>query len=124
MVYQRIQRGRGLGGFLKPLFNLFRRVAPLASKAVHSPLARNIGREVAKAGLNVTADAISGNNISDSTSMEVDKARRRVGAALKRASTILESTSMKKMKTSNSKNSRGGKKKHSKKVNARGGNLF
>ena len=123
MVYQRIQRGRGLGGFLKPLFSLFRRAVPLVSKAVKSPLAKNIGREIAKAGLNVTADAISGNNVKDSVGKEVHIARKRVSSALKHASTTLKSSAPKK-KHSSPKNTHVKKKSRTRKKGVKGGNLF
>lgn len=97
-LLQRVQRGRGIGSFLRPLFSLFSRAAPLVSKVIKSPIVKKIGKEVIKSGLNVTADAITGNNVKDGIYREVNSARKRVGKALKRASTSLETQPAKKVK--------------------------
>ena len=106
MVYQRIQRGRGLGGFFKPLFSLFRRAAPLLAKTAKNPIIKKIGSEAVKSGLNITADAIGGNNIKNSINKETAAVRGRVSSALKRASTMMDDKNVKKKKI-----------KHAKKIN-------
>lgn len=60
--YYKIQRGRGLGGFLK---NIFRFVAPVVKKVVTSNTAKKIGKEIVKRGLKSAKDVIKGEPVKN-----------------------------------------------------------
>ena len=55
--YYRIQRGRGLGSFLR---NIFKFVAPVVKKVSSNKTVRKIGKELVNRGLDSAKDVIRG----------------------------------------------------------------
>ena len=84
-------RGEGLGSFFG---SIFRRIAPLATKAVKkvasSKILREAGKQVLDTGVsaaaNVAANAISGDKtVGEAASEELQNARKEIGNAIKNA---------------------------------------
>lgn len=81
--YQRIQRGRGIGGFFGSILKIISKAAPLVSKVAANPSVRKIGKQALKSALSIGADALTGTNIENSTKKEFKKTRKKVGKILK-----------------------------------------
>ena len=75
--YQRIQRGRGIGGFFGSILKIISKAAPLVSKVAANPSVRKIGKQALKSALSIGADALNGTNIENSTKKEFDEKESR-----------------------------------------------
>ena len=78
-----IQRGRGIGGLLRTVVSFFKPVAKSigksAAKAVKSDTAKMIGKSLKEqainSALNLTSDAIRGNDLNESLKNEIGSSR-------------------------------------------------
>ena len=118
-----IQRGRGIGGLLRTVVSFFKPVAKTigksAVKAAKSDTAKMLGNSLKEqainTALNLTSDAIKGNDLNESLKSELASTRNTMGNVvegarsnlLKRKATQAKSRNVKRVKTN--KNIRGKK---------------
>lgn len=82
-----IQRGRGIGGLLRTVVSIFKPVAKTigksAVKAVKSDTAKMIGQSLKEqainSALNLTSEAIRGNDLNESLKNEMASTRNTIG---------------------------------------------
>ena len=109
--YQRIQRGRGIGGFFNSILKIFSRAAPVISKVAANPTVKKIGKQALTSALAVGADALQGSSVKESSAKEFKKTKNKVGEILKDISKdINKDENRKKRKISSVKISRKRKK--------------
>ena len=81
------QRGRGIGGFFRGLWNLFRPVAKSVGSSIAKAatsdtaksIAKTLGEQALDSTLNMTKDAIAGNDLKSSLNREVGNLKRTGG---------------------------------------------
>ena len=106
-MYQRIQRGRGLGGFFSSILKLFSRAAPLIKKVAANPTVRKVGKQALKSALSVGASALEGESVKAAGKSEFAKTKKKVGKVLKKISNdINEEEKMKRKRVKKKKTSR------------------
>ena len=79
------QRGRGIGGFFRGLWNLFRPVAKSVGSSIvkaatsdtAKSIAKTLGEQALDSTLNMTKDAIAGNDLQSSLDREVGHFKRK-----------------------------------------------
>ena len=82
-----IQRGRGIGGLLRTVASFFKPVVKsigkTATKALKSDTAKMIGKSLKEqainSAMNITSDAIRGNDLNESLKNEVSASRNALG---------------------------------------------
>jgi hypothetical protein len=91
MEYHRgryIQRGRGIGSILSSFFRtVFPIVKSIGSSILKSPVTKEVlstaKNSAIDAGLNIAADALSGENVADSMAKHAGSASKKVGISLR-----------------------------------------
>lgn len=109
-MYQRVQRGRGLGGFFSSILKIFSRAAPLIKKVAANPTVRKVGKQALKSALTVGASALEGENIKAATKNEFKKTKKKVGKVLKKISDNIDQKKGKRKQSKTIKTSRKRKK--------------
>lgn len=76
----RIQRGRGLGGFFRIASRLFTPIAKVVKSALQSDTGRKIGNAVkeqaVESSINLVSDIVKGKNVEDSLRDEITNVKR------------------------------------------------
>ena len=84
---ERLQRGRGIGGLLRLLKSVFSPLVKSAGKTIVKAARSNTGKMIGNAlkeqainsAINLTADAIRGNDLNESLQNEVGATRQTIG---------------------------------------------
>ena len=109
-MYQRVQRGRGLGGFFSGILKIFSKAAPILKKVAANPSVQKVGKQALKSALSVGASALEGENVKHAASSEFKKTKKKVGQVLKKISNDIDKDRKKKKRYSKIKNSKKRKK--------------
>ena len=100
----RFQRGRGIGGILRIAKNLFQPIIGTIGRAVKTYTGKAIGKaikeQVIESGVNLAADALRGNNLSEGLNREVKSFKERGAEGLEQ---LQQSRRKKPEKSDNSK---------------------
>lgn len=105
-MYQRIQRGRGLGAFFGSVLKIFSKAAPLVKKVITNPSVKKIGKQALQSALSIGADALEDGNIKNSVQKEINKTKKQVSKVLRETSLKVESNRKQKKRKHNIKTSR------------------
>ena len=98
-MYQRIQRGRGLGGFFSNIVKVFSKAVPLVKKVATNPTVKKIGKHALSSALAIGADALQGENLKESAQKELKSTKKKVGKVLQDISIDIKSENKKRKST-------------------------
>ena len=85
-MYRRVQKGRGLGGFLKSVVRIFTKALPVVAKISKNPTVRKIGSGALQSAMRVGGEALITNDLEAAAKSEMRDVKKRIGeAVLKRA---------------------------------------
>lgn len=88
--YQRVQRGRGIGGFFRTIMRLFSRAAPVISKIAANPTVKKMGKQALKSAIRIGDDTIQSKNFKASVNKEINNVKNKVGNAILKRAKVLE----------------------------------
>ena len=102
------QKGKGIGGFFRGLINFFRpmmksvgsSVVKAATSNTAKSIAKTLGEQALDSTINMTNDAIKGNDLRESLHREVDNFKRRGSDIVDNIQTKRNKTGKKKKQTS------------------------
>jgi len=96
--YQRVQRGRGLGGFFASILKIFSKAAPILKKVAANPTFRKVGKQALGSALNVGANVLEGADAKESVHKELKETQAKVSKALKKISKNIQNSDVSKRK--------------------------
>lgn len=102
-MYQRVQRGRGLGGFFGSVLKIFSKAAPLIKKVAANPSVRQIGKQALNSALSLGASTLKGEDVKSNAKREFTRTKKKVSEVLKQISVNMEKKGKKRRKSSNPK---------------------